>query len=129
VTVWVRVGDIYPGVTPAIHYPHLPTLLLSACNLVTLTLNHIPLNGYIPEGMAGILATLTSLTTFSISCNEDTLPSDQWQSRPDPPLRVILPALTCFSYTGHSRYLEDFLVPSQYASSRLHQDRIHHASD
>jgi hypothetical protein len=92
-----------------ISYPHLPTLLLSARNLVTLILNHIPLNGYIPEGMAGILATLTGLRTFSISCY-DTSPSDQWQSRPDPPMRSILPALTYFSYNGHSRYLEDFLA-------------------
>lgn len=90
--------------------PHLPTLLLSARNLVTLTLDRIPLNGHIPEGMAGLLATLTSLTTFSISCSVETSPSDQWQSRPDPPMRATLPALTRFDYSGHSKYLEDFLA-------------------
>jgi hypothetical protein len=94
----------------SISFPYLPTLLLSAPHLVTLRLNHIPLNGYIPEGMAGILAMLTSLTTFSISCHEDTPPPDQWQSRPDSLMRATLPALTCISYTGHSRYLEDFLA-------------------
>ena len=90
--------------------PHLPMLLSSAHNLVTLTLDHIPLNGHIPEGMARLLATLTSLTTFSISCSVETSPSDQWQSRPDPQMRAILPALIHFDYSGHCKYLEDFLA-------------------
>jgi hypothetical protein len=94
-----------------ISFPHLTTFFLSARNLVTLTLDRIPPNGYIlPEVMAKSLATLTSLTTFSISCFEETSPSDQWQSRPDSQMRAILPALTDFSYTGHSDYLEDFLA-------------------
>jgi hypothetical protein len=94
-----------------ISFPHLTTFLLSARSLITLTLNHIPPNGYIlPEVMAKCLATLTNLTTFSISCYEETSPSDQWQSRPDSQMRAILSALTYFSYKGHSSYLEDFLA-------------------
>lgn len=65
--------------------PHLPILLSSAHNLITLTLYHIPLIGYILEGMARLLAMLTSLTTFSISCSIETSPSDHWQSWPDFP--------------------------------------------
>jgi hypothetical protein len=94
-----------------VSFPHWRTLLLSARNLVTLTLNQILPDRYIlPEVMAKSLATLPSLTNFSISCSEETSPTDQWQSRPDPPMRTTLPALTHFTYTGHSRYLEDFLA-------------------
>ena len=89
---------------------HLPTLLLAARNLVTLALYDIPpLNDYIPESLARLLATLTCLTTFSISCYVN-IPLDQWQSPPGPPMRAILPALTRLDYTGRSKYLEDFLA-------------------
>ena len=93
-----------------IFFSDFPTLLLSAPNLVTLTLNDMPLNGYTPEGVARLLATLTSLTKLSISCYEEISPSDQWQSRSDPPMRAIFPALTRFYYDGHNNYLEDFLA-------------------
>ena len=89
---------------------HLPTLLLTARNLVTLALYHIlPLNDYLPESLARLLAALPRLTDFSTSCDVD-MPLDQWQSPPDPSMRVILPALTCLDYSGHSMYLEDFLA-------------------
>ena len=90
--------------------PHLPTLLLTARNLVTLALYDIlPLDSYILADLARLLATLTSLTAFSISCNAN-MPLDQWQTLPDPPMRAILPVLTRLHYTGRSKYLEDFLA-------------------
>ena len=88
----------------------LSTLLLSTSNLVTLTLDDIPLVDCTSGDMARILATLNSLTSFSISCYEGILPSDQWQSQTDPPMRAIVHALTRFFYKGHSQCLEDLLA-------------------
>ena len=93
-----------------VSFPQLPTLLLSARNLVTLRLKEISKTGYIsPEAMVRSLAMLTRLTTFSISFRGDTSPPDQ-QTCHDPPARAILPALTDFHYRGRSAYLEDFLA-------------------
>ncbi|KAH9161022.1 hypothetical protein EDB89DRAFT_809941 [Lactarius sanguifluus] len=89
-------------------FPHLPTFLLSAHNLITLKVENICPNGYIsPEAMVGGLAVLTKLMTLSITFEEEELspsPSDQT------PMRITLPALTAFHYRGYSEYLEDFLA-------------------
>ncbi|KAH9016494.1 hypothetical protein EDB85DRAFT_2279941 [Lactarius pseudohatsudake] len=91
-----------------VSFPQLPTLLLSARDLVTLKLKDMYQNGYIsPEAMVGSLAVLTRLRTLSIAFYDDT---PQRRSRPDPPMRVILPALTVFHYRGCCEYLEDFLA-------------------
>ncbi|KAH8994642.1 hypothetical protein EDB83DRAFT_2477466, partial [Lactarius deliciosus] len=83
-------------------FPHLPTFLLSARNLITLEVENICPNGYIsPEAMVGGLAVLTRLMTLSITFNDEEeppFPSDQ--IRPDPPMRITLPALTAFHYEG-----------------------------
>ena len=93
-------------------FPHLPALLLSARNLVTLKLENIFQGGYAylsPKAMAGGLAMLPSLTTLSIELHYDTPPANQGSSRQDPPIRAILPSLTVFYYMGFSEYLEEFL--------------------
>ncbi|KAH9029654.1 hypothetical protein EDB85DRAFT_2290745 [Lactarius pseudohatsudake] len=107
-----------------VSFPQLPTLLLSARNLITLKVKDISQNGYIsPEAMVESLAVLTRLRTLSIALDEKTSsPSDQMRSRPDPPLRTILPALTTFHYRGYSEYLEDILA--QIDTPRLYDVRI-----
>ncbi|KAH9029663.1 hypothetical protein EDB85DRAFT_1965396 [Lactarius pseudohatsudake] len=90
-------------------FPHLPTFLLSARNLITLEVVDICQNGYIsPEAMVGGLAVLTRLITLSIIFDELSVHGQT--SRPDPPMRITLPALTTFHYQGYSDYLEDFLA-------------------
>ncbi|KAH9062606.1 hypothetical protein EDB83DRAFT_2603238 [Lactarius deliciosus] len=73
-----------------VSFPQLPTLLLSARNLITLKVKDISQNGYIsPEAMVESLAVLTRLRTLSIALDEKTSsPSDQRRSRLDPPLRT-----------------------------------------
>ncbi|KAH9168951.1 hypothetical protein EDB89DRAFT_2244973 [Lactarius sanguifluus] len=107
-----------------VSFPQLPTLLLSARNLITLKVKDICQNGYIsPGAMVESLAVLTRLRTLSIALDEKTSsPSDQRRSRPDPPLRTILPALTTFHYRGYSEYLEDLLA--QIDMPRLYDVRI-----
>ncbi|KAH9031496.1 hypothetical protein EDB85DRAFT_1959086 [Lactarius pseudohatsudake] len=98
-------------------FPHLPTFLLSARNLITLKVENICPNGYIsPEAMVGGLAVLTRLITLSITFEEEEeefspSPSDQT------PMRITLPALTAFHYRGHSEYLEEFLA-------QIHMPRV-----
>ncbi|KAH9037717.1 hypothetical protein EDB84DRAFT_1437375 [Lactarius hengduanensis] len=90
-------------------FPHLPTFLLSARNLITLEVVDICQNGYIsPEAMVGGLAALTRLITLSIIFDELSVHGQT--SRPDPAMRITLPALTTFHYQGYSDYLEDFLA-------------------
>ncbi|KAH9172903.1 hypothetical protein EDB89DRAFT_1905793 [Lactarius sanguifluus] len=102
-------------------FPHLPTFLLSARNLVTLEVEDICQNGYIsPEAMVGGLAVLTRLITLSITF--DKLSVYDQTSRPDPPMRITLPALTTFHYQGYSEYLEDFLA--QIDTPRVDDFRI-----
>ena len=92
-------------------FPQLPTLLLSARNLVTLKIKEIPQSGYIlPEAMVRGLVALTQLVTLSISLRDDTSPPDQLTSHPNPPTRAVLPALARFHYRGRSKYLEDILA-------------------
>ena len=91
-----------------IPYPSLPTLLLSATDLVTLSLRSIPPTGYIsPEALAACLAMLTRLKTIHIEF--------QTAARPDliprpPETRAVLPALTEFEFQGASEYLEDLVA-------------------
>ncbi|KAH9161024.1 hypothetical protein EDB89DRAFT_2080996 [Lactarius sanguifluus] len=102
-------------------FPHLPTFLLSARNLITLEVENICQNGYIsPEAMVGGLAVLTRLTTLSITF--DKLSVYDQTTRADPPMRITLPALTTFYYEGYSEYLEDFLA--QIDTPRVDDFRI-----
>jgi len=87
--------------------PALPTLLLSASNLVDLKLNEIPQTGYIsPETLVAGLETLTRLEFLDIGFES---PASRPDHIPLPPVtRTVLLTLTYFVFTGASEYLEDF---------------------
>lgn len=91
----------------SIPFPELPSLLLSARDLVSLKFDCTPLTGYIsPEALVIGLAGLTRLRTLSI--HSPTL--SQTKRLPDPPMLIVLPALTRFVFGGDSEYLEVLLA-------------------
>ena len=90
-----------------IPFPELPTLLLSARDLVSLRLHYIPPNGYIsPEAMVAGLAGLTKLKTIHIIF----LPQIHRRRSPNPPMWIVLPALADFEFRGCGEYLEDLVA-------------------
>ena len=97
----------------AISFPALPTLLLSARDLVTLKLYRIPPTGYIsPEAMVTGMAALTRLRTLRIEFQLRFLSSNSHPDgiRPPPVTRDVLPALTTFEFEGVGDYLEDLVA-------------------
>ncbi|KAI0298757.1 hypothetical protein B0F90DRAFT_670885 [Multifurca ochricompacta] len=110
--------DTFAGFVPrlqnlsmtCIPFPALPTLLLSASDLVSLRLWKIPTAGYIsPEVMFTCLSVLPKLEWLAIEFNSPTSRPD-WRSRRIPPqTRTVLPALTQFEFRGVSEYLEDLV--------------------
>jgi hypothetical protein len=104
-----------------IPYPSLPTLLLSATDLVKLDLFDIPPTGYIsPEVMVASLAALPKLENFIVGFRLATSRPDQIHSLPI--TRTVLPALTYFRFKGASEYLEDLV--SRIDGPRLNQTVI-----
>jgi hypothetical protein len=95
-----------------ISFPELPTLLLSARDLVSLTLTYIRPTGYIsPEAMATGLSALTKLETLHIAFFPRNSRPEERKRCQDPPMRVaLLPALTDFTFGGSSEYLEDLVA-------------------
>ena len=95
----------------SVGFPALPKLLLSATDLVHLTLENISHSGYVsPEAIVTGLAVLASLQSLIIEFRSPLSLSNS-DSRPQPsPIRTILPALTCFEFKGVSEYLEHFLA-------------------
>jgi len=94
-----------------IPFPGLPTLLLSAHNLVFLRLDNLHLTGYIsPEAMVEGLATLTRLKMLTINFIFSHSPSEQMRTHPDLPVRAVLSELTAFKYRGSIEYLEDLVA-------------------
>jgi hypothetical protein len=90
--------------------PGLPKLLSSARRLVSLHLRPLPATGpshISPEAMVGALAGLTWLEILSIELRS---PHRQRRRLPDPPIRVVLPALTKFEFEGENEYLEDLVA-------------------
>ena len=88
----------------SIGFPALPKLLLSAADLVDLTLRDIPLSGYVsPKALLTCLAVLTNLKSLTIEIQPPPHPKVQHQL---PPTRTILPALTYFELLCNSEYLE-----------------------
>jgi hypothetical protein len=84
-------------------------LLLSANDLVQLTLYHLPHSGYIsPETMAACLSSLNRLTSFHLGFQSPR--SRPNQPSPPPQTRVVLPALTHLEFSGMVDYSEDFLA-------------------
>jgi hypothetical protein len=90
-------------------FPGLPNLLLSTTHLVDLSLKRVPHSGYIsPETMATVLSTLVSLEDLHLEFQSQSH-SDRTNRTPIS-TRSVLPALTCFSFSGVSEFLEDFLA-------------------
>jgi hypothetical protein len=93
-----------------IPFPAMGKLLLSARDLVTLSLGRIPPSGFIlPDAMVDILSTLTKLKTFHLTFHHPKTPrfSAYGASQRLPALtHVVLPALTDFHFYGDSKYLE-----------------------
>ena len=94
-----------------ISFPALPTLLLSASNLIDLQLKDIPQSGYIsPKLMATSLAALTRLKALCIWFKSPTSrPRFQLRSSPSP-TRAVLPSLITLNFRGCSEYLEHLLA-------------------
>jgi len=89
-------------------FPALPTLLVSASDLVELQLRRIRRAGYIsPVAMALCLAQLPRLKTLVIRFQFSIFRPNQ--THPPPVTRIVLPALTDFEFTGSSEYLEDLV--------------------
>lgn len=90
-----------------VSFPTLLRLLLSATDLVNLSLCGIPLSGYIPpEAMVTGLSGLTRLKSLWLEFQTPLLGS----RRPPPARRALLPALTHFEFKGFCEYLEDFVA-------------------
>ena len=92
-----------------IAYPALPSLLLSASHLVTLSLKYIPPTGFIsPETLVVGLAALPRLKHFTLDFQSITPSPD----RTPPPLaaRIDLPSLISFEFRGTGEYLENLVV-------------------
>ena len=93
-----------------IPFPELPKLLLSATHLVTLGLSNIPHSGYMsPEVMVTSLSALTSLEVLRIRFKSPQSRLDR-RRRPPPLARILLPALTRFTFKGVSEYLDDLIA-------------------
>ncbi|KAI9511205.1 hypothetical protein F5148DRAFT_389533 [Russula earlei] len=87
----------------------LPKLLLSAKQLVDLSLRNIPDSGYIsPQDLVTALSVLFRLESLYLGFEFPLYPA----SRPPPPLitRSVLPALTFLTFRGVHEYLEDLLA-------------------
>jgi hypothetical protein len=95
----------------SIPFPALPKLLLSATDLVRLTLWDIPHSGYIsPETTVTNLAVLANLKSFSIGFKSRLSLPDQENRPPPPPKPTVLPTLTRFEFKGASEYLDDLVA-------------------
>jgi hypothetical protein len=95
----------------SVHVPELPKLILSATDLVDLSLRDIPHSGYIPpETMVACLSTLTRLKTLIVEFKSPQSRPDLEHRRPPPLTLSVLPALTDFKFKGVSEYLEDLVA-------------------
>jgi hypothetical protein len=91
-------------------FPVLRKLLLSAPNLIILSIRDLPHSAYFPpEAMATCLSALTRLEVLFIGF-ESPRSRPTRESRLPPPTRSILPALTTLRFTGVSEYLEDLVT-------------------
>jgi hypothetical protein len=93
-----------------ISFPAIPNLLLSASDLVELSLSHIYHSGYIsPEAMATSLSALTRLKILHIGFHWEFPRPRPDQLSPPRSTRTILPALNSFEFKGVNEYLEDLI--------------------
>jgi hypothetical protein len=106
-----------------VSFTALPTLLLSANDLVYLRLEDIPQNGYIsPEAMVTGLAALSRLDTLWIWFRPHHDISRLEQRHPPPLIRAVLPSLITFNFRGLGEYLEPLLA--RIETPRLHCFKI-----
>ena len=95
----------------AIPFPTLPKLLLSATNLLTLSLRNVPHSGYIsPESMAACLFALVKLERLVLRFQSPRSRPNRESRRPPSPTRTILPALARLEFKGVSEYFEDLIA-------------------
>ena len=94
-----------------IPFSGLPKLLLSATDLVDLSIWETPHSGYIsPEAMVRCLSTLTRLERLLLGFKSPLSRPVRESRRPHPPTRSALPTLTSLSFEGVSEYLEDLMA-------------------
>ena len=94
----------------SISFPTLPSLLLSATDLVRLSYDEIPSSGYIPpHEMVTGLSTLTRLQSLSVTFRPES-PAYREIRIPPPHTRTLLPALTDLQFRGVPEYMEDLVV-------------------
>ncbi len=94
-----------------IPYPRLPNLLLSATQLIALTLYDIPHSVYIsPEAMVTCLSALTNLQQLVLGFESPQSCPDQETQRPSPPTRTFLPTLGSLVFKGVNEYLEELVA-------------------
>jgi len=92
-------------------FPALPKLLLSATDLVYLTLSDFPRSeNFSPETFVTCLAVLVNLKSLFIEFKDQPAPSNWESRRPSLITRTVLPALTRFEFQGDSEYLEDVVA-------------------
>ena len=91
-------------------FPTIPKLLLSATDLVCLSLKYIPHSGYFsPQAIVTGLATLANLESLHIGFQSPRSCPKQGSRLLPPQTRTILPALSRFEFRGVSEYLEDLV--------------------
>jgi len=94
-----------------IPFPGLAKLLLTATDLVSLSILGIPHSGYFsPEAIVRCLSTLTRLDTLSLGFTSPRSRPVRESQHPHPLTRSALPALTDFWFGGASEYLEDLVA-------------------
>ncbi|KAI0288140.1 hypothetical protein BC826DRAFT_1107952 [Russula brevipes] len=90
-------------------FPALPNLLLSAGDLVDLSLSRLPHSGYIsPEAMVACLSSMNRLKSLDLGFESPRSRPDQ--PSPPPQTRIVLPALTNLAFEGMAHYSEDLLA-------------------
>ena len=93
-----------------IPFPALRTLLLTANDLVKLSLWRIPHSAYVsPGALATCLSSLFRLTSLTLGFLSPRSRPDVAAQRP-PLVRTILPALVYLDFKGTSAYLEDLVA-------------------
>ena len=90
-----------------VSFPALSALLLSATNLVTVSLQNAPDSGYIsPEAMVTSLSLMTKLECLKLRFQSSRYCRGRESQHSPLPTRFVLPVLTCLEFRGVSDYLE-----------------------
>jgi len=91
-------------------FPALPSLLLSATNLVCLSYTNIPSSGYIPpQAMVTGLSALTRLRSLFLKFRPKSPASSEIRIPPSH-TRTLLPALTDLHFLGVPEYMKDLVI-------------------